>query len=135
MSDRIKVAVCSAKGIRIDTHLGHAKYVLIYEITDGYPVLSESRRVPEDGHGNERWEKYTECIKDCKAIFAEAAGASPKTFFKNKNIEIIVTSGLISENLESFIKGETPINAVTGNGCGAATCTNGSTSGCSCNCQ
>ena len=97
---RPRVAVASAGGMDVDLHLGQAKTLLIYgPREDGLNCLLETRRAPEAGNGESRWDDLAETLHDCFALLAASAGQRPREVLANHGIRVLVTE----ENIEGTV--------------------------------
>jgi nitrogen fixation protein NifB len=105
-SDRSRVAVASMEGVLVNQHLGEAEQLLIYAMQDGMVSLVESRRTPERGGGDRRWQALTEMLADCEALLVSGVGAKPKTTLSAGGIRVLEIEGLIEDALRAVFSGE-----------------------------
>jgi nitrogen fixation protein NifB len=98
--ERPRVAVVSSTGMDVDLHLGQAKTILIYgPRADGLTCLLETRRAPEAGSGETRWEQLAEILHDCFVLLAASAGQRPREVLGSRGIRVLVTE----ENIEGTV--------------------------------
>ena len=98
------VAVTSQEGFLVNQHLGEAKQINIFRLTnDGY-VLMEQRETPSRGLGELRWKNLAIILKDCKALLVEGIGPTPYKVLTSKGIRVIEMTGLIESGLDHVLK-------------------------------
>ncbi len=98
--ERPNVAVVSSDGMDVNLHLGQAIQVLIYgPREDGLACLLETRRAPEPGSGDSRWEKLADSLNDCFAMLTASAGDNPRKILSNRGISVIITD----DNIEGMV--------------------------------
>lgn len=104
------VALASHEGLLINQHLGEATEFWIFEPQkDGPPSLVETRPAPEPGAGATRWYEMAELLHDCKAIFASAAGQSPRRILEHHGLRVIEAVGLAADAISAWsATGQTP---------------------------
>lgn len=99
-AERPRVAVASATGMDVDLHLGQAKTLLIYgPRSDGLTCLLETRKAPEPGSGETRWDQLADILPDCFALLAASAGQRPREVLAGRGIRVIITD----ENIEGSV--------------------------------
>jgi nitrogen fixation protein NifB len=99
---RPNVAVASASGMEVDIHLGQAETFLIYgpREGDGLASLLTTRKAPESGTGNARWETLAnQCLFDCFAVLAAKAGENPQKVLEQQGIKVL----LAEESIEGLV--------------------------------
>lgn len=88
---KVRVAVATRNGERIDEHFGQADLLDVYEVTPGLAVLIERRAVEnycQGGAGDEdKRELILRTIADCQAVFAARIGEGPRRRLKDAVIE------------------------------------------------
>lgn len=74
----MKVAFATDDGRAINSHFGHCRSFMIYEITPEKYEWSETRQVTEAAEGDEigRIEARVDAIRDCSLLFITQIGAS-----------------------------------------------------------
>ena len=98
---RPNVAVASFSGIDIDSHIGHARQLLIYGPgEDGIVRMLGTRGAPEPGGGEERWKALAEVLADCFALLASGAGPKPLTVLEDQGIDVFIAKGSIKRVLD-----------------------------------
>ncbi len=96
------VAVATNEGLLVNLHLGEADMLSIYRQTpNGYKWL-ESRRTPERGMGDRRWEELAEMLSDCRALLVSGVGGKPLKLLQNSGINVVEMTGLIDEGLDGI---------------------------------
>ena len=132
--EKILIGIVSSDGKNINEHFGRAKEYFIYEIDNELIKFIEKRESPEQAG---IWELVYEVLKDCKYIFAGAAGVHPVNFFALKGIKVAAGEGDIDKALKGFIKrrriiekmnfgiGKENINLPESGGCSGGGCNSG----------
>lgn len=99
-SQRPNVAVVSGNGMDIDTHLGHARQLLIFgPREDGLTCLLETRSAPSPGGGNNRWKQLADLLDDCFALLTASAGDKPRSILGKAGIRVVLSE----ENVEGIV--------------------------------
>ncbi|TVR43570.1 MAG: radical SAM protein [Planctomycetota bacterium] len=118
------VAVASIEGVFVNSHLGHTDKFLIYEEKDEHFELVDVRPAPVHGNGDRRWQMLCDTLKDCRAVVAAEAGASPIRALGALGISVFATEGPIDDALEAVFSGNTSSlrqpKCTTGTGCGSS---------------
>jgi nitrogen fixation protein NifB len=121
---RPHVAVASTEGVFVNSHLGHAREMLVYAATEEAFELVDVRPVPLPGSGEVRWQEFAEVLADCRAVVAAEAGAAPERSLGAHGIRVLCTEGLIEDALELVFAGHEdslrPPACGSGSGCGGA---------------
>ncbi len=100
------VAVASLEGVLVNQKLGKAEELYIYGQRDnGEIYLVESRKTPEPGGGQQRWEELSEMLSDCRALMVAGIGDSPRRVLNKKKIDILELDGMIEEAAEAVFEG------------------------------
>lgn len=100
--DRPYVAVASREGVLVNQHLGEAFQFLIYGEKDGKISFVEKRLAPGPGSGDERWEKLSKILDDCRVILVSGAGQNPHRILTQKGIHIMEIEGLIEQAVNAI---------------------------------
>lgn len=96
-ASRPNVAVASAGGMEVDTHLGHAQKFLIYgPREDGLACLLEAREAPEAGGGDSRWQNLSATLSDCFAVLVSGVGQKPRQVLGENGIYVFTGDWEIS---------------------------------------
>jgi len=98
--DRPYVAVATNEGLLVNSHLGEARSLYIFEQSPKGYKLVEERLTSDQGKGDERWLNLARLLKDCRAILVSGVGENPKAMLKGCGINVIEMTGLIDEGLE-----------------------------------
>jgi nitrogen fixation protein NifB len=106
LESRPYIACATREGALVNLHLGHAEKFHIYAYDGGSCKLVAVRSAPAPGGGDRRWVRLAEILADCRAVLAESAGAVPREALRKLGIKVIVTSGLIEENLAALFTGK-----------------------------
>ncbi len=104
-SNRPYVAVISQEGVLINQHLGEARELLIYAITNEGCVQVDTRPAPASGDGDTRWEKLAATISDCRALLVNRAGGNPGRVLNAAGIRLVEMSGLIQDGVQAIYEG------------------------------
>ncbi|GAB7081192.1 radical SAM protein [Megalodesulfovibrio paquesii] len=89
-AQRPLVAVATSNGEVVDTHLGHASRLLIYQNEGGLVTLKETRMAPPKGGGDSRWKELAETLADCKILLVASAGDNPQRVLAEHGITVRV---------------------------------------------
>lgn len=120
LDQRPYVAVATQEGLLVNQHLGHAEEFWVFAPQGQGFALVEKRRAPEEGGGSYRWMKLAETLRDCRAVLACAAGATPQMVLVHQGLGVIVAEGLIDAVLADVYSGR-PVRSPARNGtCGSA---------------
>ncbi len=96
------VAVATNEGLLVNLHLGEADTLSIYRQTpNGYKWV-ESRRTPERGMGDKRWDEMAEMLSDCRALLVSGVGGKPLNVLNASGINVVEMTGLIDEGLDGI---------------------------------
>lgn len=115
------VAVASHEGLLVNQHLGEADRFWVFG-QDGNPLaLAGVRPAPAAGGGHQRWLDLAAQLQDCRAILVSGAGPTPREVLAQQGLQVIVTEGLVEEQLLALHLGQ-PIRrkcepAACGAGC------------------
>jgi len=89
-----RVAVATRGDGRIDQHFGHARELLVYEVSDvGLRALALRRVVAycQGGDGDDDAREATfRALQDCRAVFAARIGHGPRARLEAAGIEPVV---------------------------------------------
>ncbi len=128
--DRPYVAAASMEGALVNLHLGEAETLWVFTRTDsGTFELVDRRPAPPRGGGPARWTKLAETLRDCRALLASGAGATPTDALGEGGIKVIVMEGLVAEALEAIYAGKEIRAPIRTAGCGARCAAGASCSG------
>lgn len=89
-AQRPYVAVATSNGELIDTHLGHARRLLVYQNDHGLVTMKETREAPPKGGGDDRWKSLGEVLADCKILMVASAGDNPQRVLQESGITVRV---------------------------------------------
>lgn len=96
-AQRPNVAVASAGGMEVDTHLGHANTFLIYgPRADGVACLLETRPAPASGGGDDRWANVSNLLSDCFSVLVSGVGQRPREVLGQNGIHVLTGDWEIS---------------------------------------
>lgn len=90
-AQRPYVAVATSNGEIIDTHLGHARRLLIYQNDHGLVTMKETREAPPKGGGDSRWKALADVLSDCKVLMVASAGDNPQKVLQEEGLTVRVT--------------------------------------------
>jgi nitrogenase cofactor biosynthesis protein NifB len=103
---RLRVAIASRSGMMVDTHFGHAKDFLIYEVDDLSLRFVQRRNTDTycrgndycaDGEQENRLSKTIATVKDCKAVVSLRIGAAPSAKLKEQGILALTSCDSIED--------------------------------------
>jgi nitrogen fixation protein NifB len=123
------IAVTSREGYFVNQHLGEANIVWIYKNVNNEPVLVETRKTPDPGEGDKRWEKFCEIIGDCNTLITGGAGDNPSKIVSSMDINMIIAEGFVDEMLKGYFSGK-KIAVKKNAGCGKGVSCSGTGAGC-----
>ncbi len=109
-ADAVRIAVASKSGTMVDTHFGHTKTFMVYEI-DGKTVrYLETRDTEtycagiedcEDDGKQSRLTRVITVIEDCSAVLCLRIGYAPSERLRSKGIVPIATCDSVSAAIEA----------------------------------
>lgn len=134
-AQRPYIAVATQEGALVNQHLGEAERLAIYAVdpaANGRFRLVETRRTPEEGSGEARWNNLADMLKDCRAILVTAAGPTPQKALTASGLKVIEMEGVIDEGLKAVFADQPipPQLKRRFNGCGAGVTCKGTGNGC-----
>lgn len=89
---RPNVAVASSNGMDIDTHLGHARKLMIFgPRRDGLTCFLETRSAPSPGGGRDRWIQLGKVLDDCFVLLTAGAGTKPRSILSDAGVRVLIT--------------------------------------------
>jgi len=107
--DRPHVAVATREGMLVNQHLGEARELAIFAIDpedEEEFIQIETRRAPEPGGRETRWEALASSLSDCRAILVSAAGSTPKAALSKGGVQVIEMEGMIEPGLIHLFYGQ-----------------------------
>jgi len=134
-AQRPYIAVATMEGALVNQHLGEAERLAIYAVDPAAPGrfrLVETRRTPESGSGETRWNELADTLNDCRAILVTAAGPTPNKALTARGLKVVEMEGIIDEGLQAVFANQ-PIPTQLKrrfNGCGAGVNCKGTGNGC-----
>jgi nitrogen fixation protein NifB len=121
-SNRTYLAVASREGVMVNQHLGEARSLWIYSLTDGIPNVVERRVAPPAGGGADRWEALARLLSDCVAVVTSGVGPAPTRVLEAHGVGVKVADCLVEEAVVEMLSGRplrAPLRAFRcGDGCG-----------------
>jgi nitrogen fixation protein NifB len=109
--ERIRAAVASSDGSKIDLRLGEASQFFIFEKNGSTVSLKGVRLAPQPSHQN-RWENLAELLSDCAYTLCAGAGLAPLAELEGRGIQLVFAEGGVSERVRNILQGvETPPTA------------------------
>ncbi len=127
-SIRNKVAFVSREGLLVNRHLGEAPDFYIYEKTGDSIVLSETRKAPAAGSGDQRWKEVSAALSDCAYLLASGAGEKPVKLLGSEGLNVLTIEGIAHDAAERLFSGRTVNHMKVVRSCGVGNC--GSGNGC-----
>ena len=86
--NRPYLAVASREGVMINQHLGEARTLWIFALSDGIPKkLVERRIAPPSGGGDQRWEALASLLSDCTAVVTSGVGPGANSSPRNERCD------------------------------------------------
>ncbi|MCG8616187.1 MAG: nitrogenase cofactor biosynthesis protein NifB [Desulfobacterales bacterium] len=105
-TSRTYVAVATREGVLVNQHLGEARTLSIYDISNDTPVMVEKRRMPKPGTRDFRWFGTAEAIKDCHTLLVSGIGQNPKEILTQDGLDVLEVNGMIEMVLSALKNGE-----------------------------
>ncbi|MFI3288706.1 MAG: radical SAM protein [Rikenellaceae bacterium] len=96
------VAVATNEGMLVNMHLGEAASLNIYRQTPNGFKWVESRKTPDRGLGDIRWEMLSKMLSDCRALLVSGVGDKPLKVLKSSGLNVVEMTGLIDEGLDGI---------------------------------
>lgn len=104
--ERPNVAVATMEGMLVNQHLGEASYIEIYGVKGEDFVHQESRKAPEKGGGDTRWNELSDLLSDCSYLLCSGAGEKPVSVLKEKGVTVYEVDGMIEDSLRDIYDGK-----------------------------
>jgi len=103
------VAVATREGVLVNQHLGEARTLNIYDMSQKSPVMIESRSLPEPGTKIFRWYELANTVRDCHTLLVSGIGNNPREILAKEGLKILEINGMIDLVL-SALKNNEDIN-------------------------
>ena len=101
-SDNMRLAVASSDGKNVDSHLGKAKSLYIYDY-DGDLKFSEVREVEISDDSKHQGGKVIQTCSDCDVLISVQYGFKSKIRAEDAGIKLVTDSGPVDEVLKRYI--------------------------------
>ena len=102
-----RVAVASTDGKVINQHFGHAEQFHIFDVSDENFEFLESRDINAccQGHTHDisNFDRVTELLSDCQAIFVSQIGAGAAAYMIKKGVRVFEAPYVIEDVLFTVI--------------------------------
>lgn len=99
----MKIAIASSDGKYVDSHLGKATCLYIYEINEDDFHFIEKRKTGIDRSKKHSGNLVLDTAKDCDAIISLKFGFKTKMKAENANIKLVQDEGTIDDVLKRYI--------------------------------
>lgn len=102
MFGRLRVAVASSQGQKVDLHFGHADQFLVFDLTGGPAEFLEARRVEsgeEDCQGLEDLDAVVDLLSDCQVVVSRRFGPHARSRLSARGICAQESSDTVLESL------------------------------------
>ncbi|MFW5864361.1 MAG: nitrogenase cofactor biosynthesis protein NifB [bacterium] len=119
--ERPYVAVGTMEGVLVNQHLGETGHFWIFEKTEqGAFRMKDTRKAPNPGGGDGRWERLADVLDDCRAILVSGVGESPRKVLSDRGLRVVEMEGLIDPALNAIYAGkELRVNKPVKRRCGS----------------
>ena len=100
---KIRIAVASTDGIRVNEHFGRADRFLIYDMDEQITWLEDrptdplSTGDPDHPFDAVRFDRISGLLKDCAKVYVTRIGATPVEKLAAAGIEAVIHDGLIAD--------------------------------------
>lgn len=98
---KIRIAVVSTDGLKVNEHFGKATRFLIYDVDDQIlwvedrPTESLSEDDPDHPFDADKFGRIASLLKDCSKVYVSRIGETPAAKLKELGIEPVVYQGAI----------------------------------------
>jgi len=99
----VKIAITSSDGKNLDTHLGKATSLYIYDLDGENTKFVEKRKTGIDTSKQHSGSLVLETAKDCKVVFSTKYGFKSKVKADDEKIKLVIDEGPIDEVLKRYI--------------------------------
>ncbi|MCC7553380.1 MAG: dinitrogenase iron-molybdenum cofactor biosynthesis protein [Methanobacteriaceae archaeon] len=99
----MKIAIASSDGKNLDSHLGKATCLYIYEIDGDKTTFLEKRETGVDTSKKHSGILVLETAKDCEAIISLKFGFSTKMKADDANIKLVIDEGTVEDVLKRYV--------------------------------
>lgn len=106
----MKVAITSSDGINVDSHLGKASWLYIYEINGDEAVFIEKRETGIDPSQKHSGSIVLNLAKDCETVISVKFGFKSKMKADDANIKLVKDEGTVEDVLKRYIDHVTFMN-------------------------
>ncbi|WP_409199985.1 NifB/NifX family molybdenum-iron cluster-binding protein [Methanobrevibacter sp. DSM 116169] len=100
----MKIAVASSNGEVVDSHLGKATCLYIYELEEDKFVFLEKRKTGVDTSKKHSGSLVLDTAKDCEAIISLKFGFKSKMKADNANIKLVQDEGTVEDVLNRYLE-------------------------------
>ena len=103
MSMNYRVALASSDGKNIDLHFAQAHTFYIYDLSEKGCAFVEKRSAFEfQGHSEAQFDRATQLLKDCKAVFVSHIGPAAARYLLLKGVRVLEAPYSIEAVLQKF---------------------------------
>lgn len=108
---RSHVAVASTDGVTINSHLGQADQLRIYDLKSGKPVLIDIRKsyISKVDCMKKNWIQLAHLLSDCFLLLVNGAGPVPISILDSKGIKVKIVDDEINNFLAHIVNVNTEI--------------------------
>ena len=99
----MKIAITSSDGENVDSHLGKATCLYIYEISNSNAVFLEKRETGIDPTQKHSGATVLSFAKDCNSIITVKAGFKSKLKADDANIKLVQDEGTVEDVLKRYL--------------------------------
>jgi nitrogen fixation protein NifB len=96
---KTQVAVATGDGVRVNTPLGEADYLLIYDVSSSPAKVVGLRKIPPCATPSDRWTKIATLVRDCPLLLTGGITAEPKALLQQNGTAVRTVRGRIDELL------------------------------------
>jgi nitrogen fixation protein NifB len=96
---KTQVAVATGDGVRVNTPLGEADYLLIYDVSSSPAKVVGLRKIPPYTAQSDRWTTIASLVRDCPLLLTGGIAPEPKALLQRNGTEVRTVRGRIDDLL------------------------------------
>lgn len=100
----MKIAVTSSDGQELDTHLGKASSIYVYQYEDDKLSFLEHRQLDIEEDGKHQGSKVLDTCKDCQVIITVKYGFKTRVKATQLGIRLVMDEGSVEDVLNRYIE-------------------------------
>jgi predicted Fe-Mo cluster-binding NifX family protein len=114
------LAVASSDGVRVNTPLDEADYLLVYDISSATPALVSLRRIPPSTTEDFRSTTLATLLRDCPLLLTGGVGTALKAFLQQNGVQVRTVRGRIGDllaKIDAIMVADDDVPFVCGESC------------------